>query len=62
MCRLYVCILCLSFMGGVVCGAGVWCLVGANGRLAGWRFCSTPWNAAGMMMMMMMTLFIACVH
>lgn len=41
MCRLYVCmyVYCLSFMGGVVCGAGVWLfggwwLVRANGRLA----------------------------
>lgn len=45
-----------------MCGAGVWWLVGANRRLAGWRFYSTPWNAAGRLMMMMMMLVVACVR
>lgn len=44
-----------------MCGAGIWWLVGDNRRLAGWGFCSTPWNSAGRLMMIMM-LFVACVR
>lgn len=42
-CRLYVCI--SSFISGegeVMCGSAGWCLVGADGGLAGWGFYSIP--------------------